>query len=47
MGMKQKLKRKEKNEKWLTQKTQFFKIANSQYFFVKISWIGPWISRID
>ena len=23
-----------------------FKIANSQYFFVKISWSGPWISRI-
>ena len=21
-------------------KTEFFKIANSQYFFVKISWIG-------
>ena len=28
--------------KWL-----FFKIANSQNFFVKISWIGPWVSRID
>ena len=25
----------------------FFKIANSQYFFVKIFWIGPWVSRID
>ena len=22
------------------------KIANSQIFFVKISWIGPWVSRI-
>ena len=21
--------------------------ANSQYFFSKISWIGPWVSRID
>ena len=21
--------------------------ANSQYFFVKILWIGPWVSRID
>jgi hypothetical protein len=28
-------------------KTEFFKIANSQYFFVKILWIGPWVSRID
>ena len=40
MGMKQ------KNSKWPTQKTEFFEIANSQYFFVRISWIGPWISRI-
>ena len=31
-----------KNPKW-----PFFKIANSQNFFVKISWIGPWVSRID
>jgi hypothetical protein len=28
-------------------KTEFFKIANSQNVFVKISWIGPWISMID
>jgi hypothetical protein len=28
-------------------KLPFFKIANSQIFFVKISWIGPWVSRID
>ena len=21
--------------------------VNSQYFFMKISWIGPWVSRID
>ena len=27
-------------------KTEFFKIANSQYFFVKISLIGPWASKI-
>ena len=27
-------------------KRSFFKIANSQYFFVKISWAGPWVSRI-
>ena len=28
-------------------KWPFFKINNSQKFFVKISWIGPWVSRID
>ena len=28
-------------------KWPFFKIANSQKNFVKISWIGPWVSRID
>jgi hypothetical protein len=28
-------------------KTEFFKITNSQKKFVKISWIGPWVSRID
>ena len=32
----------EKNSKW-----PFFKIANSQNFFAKISQIGPWVSRID
>ena len=35
-----------KNPKWPTQKTIFFKIANSQNFFVKISWIGPWVSLV-
>jgi hypothetical protein len=25
-----------------SKKGPFFKIANSQYFFVKIYWIGPW-----
>jgi hypothetical protein len=28
-------------------KWPFFKIANSQNNFVKILWIGPWVSRID
>ena len=28
-------------------KSAFFKIANSQNFFTKISQIGPWVSRID
>ena len=31
-----------KNPKW-----PFFKIVNSRNLFVKISWIGPWVSRID
>ena len=35
------------NSKWPTQKSEFFKIANSQYIFLKILWIGPWISRIN
>ena len=44
--------RKNKKQKFFlkkkTQKRSFFKIANSQYFLVKISWIGPWVSsRID
>ena len=36
-----------KNPKWPTQKTEFFKIANSQKKIVKTSWIGPWVSKID
>ena len=44
-----------KNSKWPTQKIQngrlkknsFSSSANSQYFFMKFSWIGPWVSRID
>jgi hypothetical protein len=28
-------------------KRSFSTSANSQYFFVKISWIGSWVSRID
>ena len=27
-----------------SKKTEFFKIANSQKKFVKISWIGPWVT---
>ena len=27
-------------------KAEIFKIANSQIFFLKISLIGPWVSRI-
>ena len=46
IGMKQK-KIEEKNSKWPTKKTSFSNSANSQYFFMKFSWIGPWVSRID
>jgi hypothetical protein len=42
MGMKQK-----KIQNGRLKKTEFFKIANSQKFFAKISQIGPWVSRID
>ena len=28
-------------------KSSFFKIANSQKFFAKISQIRPWVSRIE
>ena len=28
-------------------KTEIFKIANSQKIFMKISHIGPWVSKID
>jgi hypothetical protein len=38
--------KKKKIEKKIP-KWQFFKIANSQNIFVKNSWIGPWVSRID
>ena len=41
MGIKQKFKMAD------SKKTEFFKIANSQKFFVKISWIGHWVSWID
>ena len=44
-------KKKKKFEKKILngrrKKTEFFKIANSQKNFVKISQIGPWVSRID
>ena len=33
--------------KWPTEKSLFSKIANSQKNFAKISWIGPWVSRIE
>ena len=49
MGMRQNffffLKKKIQNGR--LKKRSFFNSVNSQYFFVKISWIGPWASRID
>jgi hypothetical protein len=49
---KMKLKKKSKKIKKKIQnghlkKRSFSSSANSQYFFVKILWIGPWVSRID
>jgi hypothetical protein len=37
-----------RSKKWPTQKTEYFKTTNSQYFFTKISGIGPWgLASID
>ena len=36
-----------KNQNGQLKKNEFFNFANSQYFLSKISWIGPWVSRID
>ena len=48
MVMKQKSKiQKKKNQNGRLKKTEIFKTANSQKNFVKISWIGPWVSRVD
>ena len=49
MGMRQKnfffLKKQIQNGR--LKKRSFFNSVNSQYFFVKISWIRPWVSRIE
>jgi hypothetical protein len=47
MGMKPKDFFLKKKSKWPTQKTESYKTANFQYFLTKISWIGPWVSRIN
>ena len=47
--------KQKKNSKWPTQKiqngrlkkTSFSSSANSQYFFMKFSWLSPWVNRID
>ena len=36
-----------KNQNGGLKKTEIFNSPNSQYFFSKISWIGPWVSKID
>jgi hypothetical protein len=38
---------KKKIQNGRLKKTELSKIANSQNIFAKISWIGPWVSRID
>ena len=49
MRMKQKKKKfflKKKIQNGRLKKMSFSSSANSQYFFRKISWIGPWVGRI-
>jgi hypothetical protein len=36
-----------KKSKWPRQKTSFSSSTNSQYFFIKFLWLGPWVSRIN
>ena len=38
---------KQKNQNGQFKKTEIFNSPNSQYFFTKISGIGPWVSRIN
>ena len=38
---------KQKNQNSWLKKTEIFNSPNSQYFFAKISGIGPWVSRIN
>ena len=50
MAIKQKKKKKNQKKKFKIadlSKYPFFKIANSQKNFAKISQIGPWVSKID
>ena len=35
------------NSKWPIQKTEIFQLPQFSIFFVKISWIGPWVSGIN
>ena len=45
--MKQKNLKKKSKSKCPPKKRSLSSSANSKYFFVKISWIGPWVSIID
>ena len=38
---------KKKSKKADSKKTSFCQTVNSQYFFAKLSGMGPWVSRID
>ena len=38
---------KKKIQNGRLKKSTFFKIANSERKILKISWIGPWVSRIE
>jgi hypothetical protein len=47
MKQKKNFEKKFKNGRLKKTFKKFFKIANSQNFFLKISWIGLWVSKID
>jgi hypothetical protein len=47
MGMKQKKKLEKKIQNGRLKKSSFFKTANSQKNFAKISQIRPWVGRIE
>ena len=48
IGMKQKkIFFEKKIQNGRLKKTAIFNSPNSQYFFMKISWIGPWVSRVE
>ena len=51
INKKKKKKKKKKSEKKIQngrlKKSSFFKIANFQKFFAKISQMGPWVGRIE
>jgi hypothetical protein len=38
---------KKKNQNGRLKKNAIFNSPNAQYFFMKIPWIGPWVSRVE
>jgi hypothetical protein len=38
--------KQKKNQNGKLKKNSFSSSANSQYFFMKFLWFGPWVSRI-